>query len=406
MPKAVRKHGNRVAVKILHIITALNFGGAENMLAKLIEQGSADDHEVLSLLPPGPAAKRITACGVRVHTLGMRRGLAGPSSLLRLRRLVEKIAPDLIHGWMYHGNLAASLARKLCGQPTPLVWNVRHSIPDLAMESWQTRQLLKLSAWISSGPQAIIYNAQVSRQQHEALGYASDRAVILPNGFDIQRFRPDPDARQLAQNLFGFSDKAFRIACVARYHPMKDQGRLLAAVSQARAKGADMQLLLVGHGFENPPAQFTASIANGVTQDCVLTCGARSDVAEWLPGIDLLVLPSAWGEGFPNVIGEALACGVPVVATDVGDSALIVGEEGMVIPPKDTDALARALLTMAALPATKRAAMGLAGRKRIASRYALKNIAADYDALHSTCRDQWHQSEFAMSSTGRLSNFR
>ncbi|MFK4005290.1 glycosyltransferase [Qipengyuania sp. NPDC077563] len=393
-------------MKILHIITALNFGGAENMLAKLMEQGGADDHEVLSLLPPGPAASRIAACGIRVHSLGMRRGMAGPWSILRLRQLVEDIAPDLIHGWMYHGNLAASFARRFCTRSLPLVWNIRHSIPDLAMESWQTRQLLKVSAWISNGPQAIIYNAYASREQHEALGYSSRDGLVLPNGFDTERFAPDPDARKLAEALFGFSDRTFRIACVARFHPMKDQMRLLSAVSDARAKGADIQLLLVGHGFENPPPEIAAPIADHMSPDSVLMCGARSDVADWLPGIDLLVLPSAWGEGFPNVLGEALACGVPVVATDVGDSARIVGHHGLVVPRKDTGALTQALLAMAALPACERAAMGRAGRKRIVSDYAIGSVAAHYNTLHAACLEDWQRSKRTGPVTGRLSNFR
>ena len=391
-------------MKVLHVITALNFGGAENMLAKLIEQGGADDHEVLSLLPPGPAAARITACGVNVHTLGMQRGLAGPMAVIRLRRIIKAIAPDLIHGWMYHGNLAASLARKLSVRSLPLVWNIRHSIPDLAMESWQTRQLLKVSARISRGPEAIIYNAHVSREQHEAIGYSAERASVLPNGFDIQRFAPNPDARDAARCAIGFSDNSFRVACVARYHPMKDQARLIAAVSEIRSRDCDIELLLVGHGFETPPVEIQTLIESEPA-GVVLTCGARSDVAEWLPGIDVLVVPSAWGEGFPNVIGEALSCGVPVVATDVGDSARIVSENGIIIPPKDTGALSEALLTMARLPASERAAMGKAGRRRIVSDYALDKIAARYEALHSGCISNWRQRTLG-TATGHRNNLR
>ncbi len=375
-------------MKVLHVITGLNVGGAENMLAKLIEQGGADEPEVLSLLPPGPIAERITACGVKVHTLGMKRGLVGPAALLRLARMVEAIAPDLIHGWMYHGNLAASFARRRSRRRVPLVWNIRHSIPDLAMESRQTRILLKLSARISRGPEAIVYNAHVSRAQHEAIGYSAERGMVIPNGFDTTRFSADPAAREAARALFGFADGVFRVACIARMHPMKDHARLVEAVAGARMRGCDIHLVLVGHGLEEPPVELRQLIENQLPADRVTTCGARFDVADWLPGIDLLAVPSAWGEAFPNVIGEALACEVPVVATDVGDSARIVGEQGLIVPPKDTRALTEAILASAARPAAEREAMGRAGRMRVVADYALARIGSRYSDMHAACLDQ------------------
>ncbi|MWV27577.1 glycosyltransferase [Aurantiacibacter rhizosphaerae] len=378
-------------MKVLHVITGLNVGGAENMLAKLIERGGADTPEVLSLLPPGPIAERITACGVKVHTLNMRRGAVGPAAMLRLPRMVEAIAPDLIHGWMYHGNLAASYARKRLQPRLPLVWNIRHSIPDLAMESRQTRILLKLSAAISRGPEAIVYNAHVSRAQHEAIGYSATRGMVIPNGFDTSRYQPAPGARDAAAAQFGFADGAFRIACIARLHPMKDHARLVEAVAAARIRGCDIHLVLVGHGLEEPPADLKHLIESKLPADRVTTCGARFDVADWLAGMDLLAVPSAWGEAFPNVIGEALACGVPVVATDVGDSARIVADDGIIVPPKDTHAMTEAILSMAALPPEKREAMGQAGRERVVRDYSLPKIGERYSDMHAACLEQLRQ---------------
>ncbi len=375
-------------MKVLHVITGLNVGGAENMLAKLIEQGGADEPEVLSLLPPGPIADRIRAKGVAVHSLGMRKGIVGPGAMVRLPRLVEAIAPDLIHGWMYHGNLATSFARYRQRRRVPLVWNIRHSITDLATESRQTRILLNLSARISRGPEAIVYNAHSSRCQHEAIGYSAERGAVIPNGFDTARFTPNPAARDAASALFGFAEGSVRVACIARLHPMKDQARLVEAVSAARERGCDIHLVLVGHGLAEPPAELKRLIENRLPTNRVTTSGARFDVADWLPGIDVLAVPSAWGEAFPNVIGEALACGVPVVATDVGDSARIVGENGLIVPPNDTGAMTEALIAMAARSMLERAAMGSAGRERIVHDYALAKIAGRYEELHATCLER------------------
>ncbi|MGB3797864.1 MAG: glycosyltransferase [Alteraurantiacibacter sp.] len=370
-------------MKVLHVITGLNVGGAENMLAKLIEQGGTDTPEVLSLLPPGPIAERITACGVKVHSLDMRRGFAGPAAILRLARMAQAIAPDLIHGWMYHGNLAASFARRRMQRKVPLVWNIRHSIPDLAMESRQTRILLKLSARISRGPEAIVYNAHVSRAQHEAIGYSRTRGIVIPNGFDTARFTASPQAHAAGKTAFKFDDGAFRIACIARLHPMKDHARLVEAVAAARQRGCDIHLVMVGHGLEEPHTDLQQLIESRLPGNRISTCGARFDVADWLGGMDLLAVPSAWGEAFPNVIGEALACEVPVVATDVGDSARIVAEHGLIIPPNDTRAMTEAILAMAARPAAERKEMGRAGRDRVVQDFALEKIGARYSEMHA-----------------------
>ena len=217
--------------------------------------------------------------------------------------------------------------------------------------------------------------------------------MVIPNGFDTTRFSADPAAREAARALFGFADGVFRVACIARMHPMKDHARLVEAVAGARMRGCDIHLVLVGHGLEEPPVELRQLIENQLPADRVTTCGARFDVADWLPGIDLLAVPSAWGEAFPNVIGEALACEVPVVATDVGDSARIVGEQGLIVPPKDTRALTEAILASAARTAAEREAMGRAGRMRVVADYALARIGSRYSDMHAACLDQMQRGD-------------
>ena len=168
---------------------------------------------------------------------------------------------------------------------------------------------------------------------------------------------------------------------------MKDHARLVRAIGRVRNAGCDVHLVMVGHGLADPPRDLQQAIEANIPSDRITVCGARLDVADWLPGMDLLVVPSAWGEAFPNVIGEALACGVPVVATDVGDSARIVGAQGIVVPPNDTAALAQAILAFAARPAAERAAQGRAGRERVVRDYALEKIGAAYEELHASCLD-------------------
>lgn len=356
------------------------------MLAKLIEQSDVGEEKpvVLSLLPPGPLAQRIIDCGVEVHSLGMRRGMVGPLAMIRLARLVRSIRPHLVHGWMYHGNLAASFARAVLPSRVPLIWNIRHSVPDPKLESRQMRMILRLSAKISGRPDAIIYNAEVSRRQHVALGYDDTRSVVIPNGFDTEKFTIDRQARECARLVFGFADDVLRLACVARLHPMKDQARLIRAVALARESDCDIHLALVGNGLADPPPELAGLIEANIPSERVTTLGARSDVSDWIGGLDVVAVPSAWGEAFPNVIGEALACGVPVITTDIGDSASIVGRHGIVVPPGDTQAMANAIVSLASMSPGKRARMGEAGRKRIVENFSISRIAARYRDLYQS----------------------
>lgn len=376
-------------MKVLHIITGLNVGGAENMLAKLLEASpnAAQEAVVLSLLEPGALAPRILACGVRLVSLHMRRGLPLPGDALRLARLVREIQPDVLHGWMYHGLLAASFAAFIVGKNAPLIWNIRHSLANPAHESRTTRMLLRLSAAQSKRPDAIVYNSQAALTQHGAFGLHGAKAKVIPNGFDCQLYRPDPEARARLNREFGIAPGALLVGHVARLHPMKDHAMLVEATAMARAKGTDLHLLMIGTGLEDPPTDLRERIARLLPADRVTLTGARNDISRLMPGFDLLALPSAWGEAFPNVLGEALACGVPAVATDVGDSALIVGDQGRIVLPGNAEDFASALVELAELSGEQRREIGLAGRKRIEADYSLDAIAGAYQRLHEGLAD-------------------
>lgn len=369
----------------MHVITALNVGGAERMLKKIATGLDPADVDIVSLIEPGVTGRRLMSLGYGVETLGMKRGAPSLRALGELRRRMAATRPAAIFGWMHHAFLAATLARAgLAGAP-PLIWNVRHSIADIRHEPLQTRAILRLCAGLSSQPSAIVYNSHVARRQYAALGFDDARAVVIPNGFDIDKFKPDPGARSRLSATFGIEGPDPVIAMVARFHPMKSQETLLAAFRIALDRGARARLLLVGEGADAPPASVAAIIAT-LPANSVFLSGHRTDPEAWLPGVDIFALSSRWGEAFPNVLGEAMASGVPCAATDVGDSALIVGDAGAVAPPGDAAALAEALLRLLRLPESARRAMGEAARRRVAENYALPAIRARYaDLIDDVC---------------------
>lgn len=379
-------------ITILHLITGLNVGGAEAMLAKLVGHHSAaaanQRHEVLSLMAPGVVGNRLEAAGIKVRSLEMNRGIPGIVALARLAWHTRQVRPDVIQGWMHHGNLAASIARRLAPNGPVLMWNVRHSLEDIAVEPRRTRALLRLEARISRRPAAIIYNSRNAARQYGNIGFEGRHATVIPNGFDCTRLAPGADRRTALRRLFGIRSPAPIVTMVARAHPMKSVETLVEALRVARANGTDYHLLLVGSGMDRPPPPLRRALEEALPPDRLTLVGHRTDLADWLPGADMIVLPSAWGEGFPNILGEAMACGVPCITTDVGDSGWIVGKTGLVIPPRDAAALAQAIGRLERLGPEGRRILGLAARRRVIENFSLDETVARYAALYAGATGQ------------------
>ncbi|WP_022683585.1 glycosyltransferase [Sphingobium bisphenolivorans] len=372
-------------MKILHVITALNVGGAEAMLARLLEHerscSSSHRSSVASLMPPGQAGMRIRESGVALYDCGVERASSALAGLARLRRIIDEVRPDMIMGWMYHAHVATALAGMLHRVPNPTIWNVRHSIDDLRQEKPSLRMVIQLGALLSRSARTIIYNSHAAAEQHGRLGFRAKRAVVIPNGFDCDRLRPRTGARDEIAARLGIDSRALIIGMAARNHPMKDAATLAIAVRRARDAGVDAHLLLTGEGMDKPTGRL-ARLVGELPADRVTLRGHDASLAELLPGLDLLALPSAWGEGFPNILGEAMACGVPCIATDVGDSRWVVADTGLIVPPRDPEQMAGAILSMAQLGAIGRRRLGEAARERVKQRFSIGQIAALYRELY------------------------
>nr|WP_047166700.1 glycosyltransferase [Sphingomonas sp. Y57] len=362
--------------RITHIITGLHVGGAERALHSLLTGGLQDrfDNRVISLMGEGAYGPRLREAGIEVRCLGMSPGRPSPIGMGRLLRAVGAQVPDIVQGWMYHGNLAASFARRLVAQRAALSWNIRTSLDNLGNAKRSTRLLIRLGRPLSRGVSTILYNSQKSRLQHEADGYAAANGIFIPNGFDIEHWRRDPSGKPSLARTLGLTADTKIIGFVGRAYAAKDLPNLFAAFQQVASAHSECHLVCVGRQIEEtaPPS---------LDRSRVTFLGQRSDIAQIMPGFDLFCLSSST-EGFPNVIGEAMACGVPCITTDVGDAAVVVGDTGWVVPARDPDALAQAISEALSLADVIKEQLGAAARLRIETHYALPAIVDQYAALY------------------------
>jgi len=366
-------------IRIVHVISDLDTGGAEVMLAKVVGAMDRDRYSntVISMTDRGQLGDQIESAGVAVHTLGMKRGRPDISALPRLVRLFKTLNPTIVQSWLYHADLLSTLAVKFSGSPI-LVWNVRCSDMDLKHYPPLTRWVQWVLAQWSATPAAVIVNSEAGKQQHERVGYRPRRWDVIPNGFDTARFHPNTSLRLPLRQEWKVPPDAVVVALVARVDPMKDHATFLNAAHQVANARQNVYFLLVG---KDTQTLAPAVAAKGLT-DRVRVLGYRSAIECLLPGVDVLCL-SSYGEGFPNVLGEAMACGIPCVSTDVGDARSIIFDTGLVVPARDPAALAHAMIDLIDRGPAARATLGRAARERIEKTYSLPMIVEQYMATYS-----------------------
>jgi glycosyltransferase involved in cell wall biosynthesis len=368
-------------MRILHVITGLRRAGAETMLVKLVgalaRQGF--ENRVVCLIERGPLAAELEGGGTPVTSLGMRSGFA-LGAVLHLVAAIRRFQPEIIQTWLYHADLAGLVATMLSGYRKRLIWNIRCSDMDFDAEaSAATGRVVRLLARLSALPAGVIVNSHSGRLHHERLGYRPRWWIEIPNGFEIDRWDPDPDAAPRLRAELALPADALIVGMCARVAPMKDHASFFAAIAQLRARSPRLHAVLAGRGTES----LGAMVGEFGLDACVSLLGERNDLPALVPGFDVFCLSSAFGEGFANVLGEAMACGVPCVATDVGDAAEIIGDTGLIVPPRRPDALAAALGYFAEMSAERRGEFGARARARLEERYSLSQVARRYVAVYS-----------------------
>lgn len=370
--------------RLLFVTSGLGTGGAERMLVKLLAALDRTRCEclVVSLLDAGTQGGPIREIGVPVLELRIDRLGGFLAAGWQLLRIARRFRPHVVQGWMYHGNLAAAWAWLAVCRSARLFWGVRQTFHGMAAERPLTRLAIRAGAALSGMPAAIIFNSHVSAAQHDAIGFRRDKAAVIPNGFDLERFRPDAETRARIRSTLDIPPTAPVVGLVARDHPMKDHDTFLEAAALIARQLPDAVFVLAGRNIDRANQRIAQKIAALGLAAALRLLGEVRDTESLYPAFDVLALSSSRGEAFPNVLGEAMACGVPCVATDVGDARSIIGDTGGIVPVADPAALAEEILALLRLPETERCAFGKRARERVRRLYSLDSVAIAY-------RDCW-----------------
>ncbi len=373
-------------LSVAHLIADLGNGGAERSLYNLLslQRGRGFRPIVVSMTNIlAPYADRIRGLGVSVHSLNARRHFPDPRAVRRFVGILECEKVDLIHSWMFHANLLAVMVRPWFS--APLIWNIRQPIQPLKNYKLRTALVVACCNAMRRFPEMIVTN---SPETYRRLSHAMsnpEKCCFIANGVDTALFRPDKEARSTIRKELGIESGAILVGMIARYHPSKDHAGFLAAARLVAARSPEVELALAGKSIEHSNRELSVMI--GDLSAKVHLLGERDDVHRILPAMDIVAL-SSQSEGFPNILLEALSCGVPCVSTDAGAAREIVADAGRVTPPGRPEELADAIEELVLLGAEERSMMGRRGRARVEQEFPLRRMAESYATLFASVADR------------------
>lgn len=360
---------------ILFLARELSHGGAERQLVLLASamRQRGFDVAVATMYGGGFYEEELRAQGVPVHPLAKRGRWDIIGFAARLRGLLRKTDPHILHSYLVVPNILASSMR-MFHPSTRVVWGVRASHLEWAHYDYATRLTFEVSRVASRMAHRIIVNSVAGKSFHVAQGYPADRMIVVPNGIDTTRFFFDAEARRRLRREWQVAETAPVIGMIGRLDPMKGHTTFLQAAARVLATRRDARFLVVGGGEADYLRSLQDGVRDGGIADAVRFVGAVKEIPPLYSGLDVLVSASEWGEGFPNVVGEAMASELNCVVTDCGDSAHVVGDTGIVIPPRDPEALARGIMAVLSWDEKQRRRNGCQARSRIERHFSVESL--------------------------------
>jgi len=368
-------------IRMMFVNRRFERGGAERQLIELAKNldKSRFDVCVTTFYEGGALYPQIeTIPGVRLVNLRKRGRWHAIGFLGNFWRTMRECRPQIVVGYMSVANLLSLAAGRLNG--SKVVWAVRNSNMEMARYDLLSRAVTRLELWLAKRADLVIFNSRAGHDHYVRRGFPEKTGIVIPNGIDTDYFRPDSDGRQAVRREWNVGENDALIGLVARLDPMKDHLTFLNAAADLARERADVRFACIGDGTSGYREELIKLAGRLNLGKKVIWVGGRDDMRQVYNALDVMSLSSAFGEGFPNVIGEAMACGVPCVVTDVGDAARVVGGTGFVIPPRNSALLAAKWKEMLDRIGREREATAQAVREWIVEHFSSKSLAARTEA--------------------------
>lgn len=363
--------------RLCFLLRSLDFGGVERQLVTLATTLSEREYDIsiLCFYAEGTLASELEHTGVRLICLAKRGRWDVVGFSRRLVHSLRMLQPDVLQAYLAVPNLLTILLKPFFpGQK--MIWGLGSSNINWRSYDWFVSLTQLLERLFSRFADLIIVNSHAGYAYHARHGYPARRMVVIQNGFDTEKFQPDRAAGQKVRAEWGVAEGELLIGLIGRLDPMKDHPNFLRAAALLRRKFPGARFVCVGAGPEGYRKSLADLTAELHISDKVIWADARSDINAVHNALDVACSSSS-GEGLPNVIGEAMACGVPCVVTDVGDSARLVGDTGIVVPPANPEALAQG---WALCLQRNREELGRRARARILQEFSVSRLVAETES--------------------------
>ena len=394
--KTKNNNKGKPMIKIAHISTSLNTGGAEVQLMRLLEKLDKTKFEmiVISLHEETYLADRIRELGLPVHSLHLKKNL---SNIRKAYKILKAFNPDIIHGTMYEGGVIGTLFNKFLPNKPPVIWTVHEGLEHYRSEPLRKQIQLRVWSLISNLPECMMYVSYLNAEQHLKWGFKNRKALVITNGVDTERFQPNPCARKTIRESLEIAEDAFVIGITARFHPVKNHVGFLRAAGILHKTHPDVHFIMVGTDIDASNSALTDIIRANKMEANVHMLGNREDIPDIVNAYDVAALTS-FGEAFPLTLGEAMASAIPCVATNVGDNEFIIKDTGRVVPADDDQALANAWQELVEMEKDAFKALGQAALERTLKNFTLKKQVQEHEDLYEALHRHHHHYNLKKSS--------
>ncbi len=368
--------------KLCHITTGLNIGGAEMFLLNLAKSLNTLGYQqtIISLQAQGDLSEKIRNENIELIHLGISRYPWTWWGIFKLPFLLHKMSPDVLQTWLYHADLIGGLS-SIFGN-TELVWNVRQTDISAKHNKREIVLVARITALLSKYlPVKIICCSESAKASHINIGYSESKIVVIPNGCDTSLYKYDGERRKAARLMLGIEENDVVIGRFGRFDPQKDYKNFISAADEIQSSHKHAWFLMAGENISLGNPELKKWISRSRVPGRFLLLGKRDDLPDLYQAVDIFI-SSSLGEGFPNVVAEAMSSEVPCVVTDVGESSDLVGNTGRTVPKKDMKKLADACLELVNIGDIERRKLGEAARSRIVNHYSLERSVTDYRELY------------------------